>query len=358
MINELKVVLKSLKSAKAFGPDNIPAIIWKDPIFHSLLLKLCDFCLLEKQCPTSWRKSQIIPAPKKGDLSLATNYRGISLLPIAAKIYNKLILNRLLPFVDPLLRNNQNGFRAGRSTLSKILAIRRIIEETKFCNLDAVFIFVDRNLMREIVALYGIPEQLIKAIQVLYTNTTATIYTPDGETEPIDIKAGILQGDTLAPFLFIIVVDYILHMSVDQITEKGLEIQPRRSSRHPARHLTDTDFADDLALISGTLANAQSLLTSLEKAANCVGLYLNESKSEYLNHCQVIDPDFSMKTLNGRELKCVQDYKYLLNVWTSSLDDKIKINTFKTMIGPTLRREIICGTNFREFREFWPNLRN
>ena len=266
-----------------------------------------SFCLLENQCPTSWRKSQIIPAPKKGDLSLATNYRGISLLPIAAKIYNKLILNRLLPFVDPLLRNNQNGFRAGRSTLSQILALRRIIEETKFCNLDAVFIFVDfskafdsvdRNLMLEILALYGIPEQLIKAIQVLYTNTTATIYTPDGGTEPIDIKAGILQVDKLAPFLFIIVVDYIWRMSVDQITDKGLEIQPRKSSRHPARHLTDTDFADDLALISGTLANAQSLLTSLEKAASSVGLYLNESKTEYLNHCQVIDPDFSMKTLN------------------------------------------------------------
>ena len=256
------ILHSALKSAKAFGPDNIPAIIWKDPIFHNLLLKLCDFCLLENQCHTSWRKSQIIPAPKKGDLSLATFYRGISLLPIAAKIYNKLILNRLLPFVDPLLRNNQNGFRAGRSTLSQILALRRIIEETKFCNLDAVFIFVDfskafdsvdRNLMLEILALYGIPEQLIKAIQVLCTNTTATIYTPDGETEPIVIKAGILKGDTLAPFLFIIVLDYILRMSVDQITDKGLEIQRRRSSRHPARHLTDTDFADDLALISGLL---------------------------------------------------------------------------------------------------------
>ena len=75
----------------------------------------------------------------------------------------------------------------------------------------------------------------------------------------------------------------------------------------------------------------------------------------------IIDPDFSMKTLNGSELKCVQDYKYLCsfisssekdfktrkgmawtacnnlhNVWTSSLDDKIKINTFKTMIEPIL----------------------
>ena len=165
----------------------------------------------------------------------------------------------------------------------------------------------------------------------------------------------------MAPFLFILVVDYILRMSVDQIPDKGLEAQPRRSSRYPARHLTDADFADDLALISGSLANAQSLLSSLEKAANCVGLYLNESKTEYLNHCQIIDSDFSIKTINGRELKCVQDYKYLgsfisdsvkdfktrkgmawsacndlHNVWFSSLDDKIKINTFKTMIEPIL----------------------
>ena len=103
-----------------------------------------------------------------------------------------------------------------------------------------------------------------------------------------------------------------MQVSVDQKTDEGLKIQPRRSSRHPVRHLTDADFADDLALISGTLANAQSLLTSLEKAANSVGLYLNESKTEYLNRCQVYDRVFSMKTVNGKELKCIQDDKYLV----------------------------------------------
>ena len=39
--------------------------------------------------------------------------------------------------------------------------------------------------------------------------------TPAGETEPIDIMAGILQGDTLAPFLFIVVLDYVLLKSLD-----------------------------------------------------------------------------------------------------------------------------------------------
>ena len=76
--------------------------------------------------------------------------------------------------------------------------------------------------MFEILGLYGIPPPILNAIKLLYTNNTSTVLSPDGETAPIDIKAGILQGDTLAPFLFTIVVDYILRMSLDQSKEKGI----------------------------------------------------------------------------------------------------------------------------------------
>ena len=177
---------------------------------------------------------------------MVTNYRGISLIPIAAKIYNKLLLNRLLPYVDPLLRNNQNGFRAGRSTLSQIFALRCIIEEISHCNRDVALVFidfskafesVDREMMFKILSLYGIPTVIIDAIKILYTDTSATVLSPDGETSPFDICAGILQGDTLAPFLFIIVLDYVLRMSVDKSKDSGLEIHPRRSTRYGRVHL-------------------------------------------------------------------------------------------------------------------------
>ena len=315
-----------------------------------------------------WRKSQIIPVPKKGDLSLVTNYRGISLLPIAAKIFNKLLLKRLLPHVDSLLRKNQNGFRAGRSTLSQILALRRIIEEMTHCNRDAALVFiefskafdsVDRSMMFQILKLYGIPGDIIEAIKIFYTDTSATVLSPDGETPLFNICAGILQGDTLAPFLFILVVDYILRVSVDKINDNGLEIQPRKSSRHPAVYLTDTDFADDIALISGSLSNAQNLLRSMESAANSVGLHLNESKTEYVNFCK--NDATVIKTLNGTILKCKEDYKYLGSyisssekdfnvrkgmawsasnklhkIWKSGLDVLIKVNIFRSLIEPIL----------------------
>ena len=219
-------------------PDKIPAILWKDPIFHQLFLDLCNYAKTSHISPTIWLRSQIIPKPKKGDLTLPTNYRGISLLPIAAKIYHKLLLNRIRSKVEPILRKNQNGFRPGRSTIGQILTLRRIIEEITFYNKTAALIFVDfnkafdsvnRDAMFEILELYGIPGEIVYAVKVLYTNTQATVLTPDGETNPFDILAGILQGDTLGPFLFIIVVDYIMRVSVDSMNEKGLNYQPRKS---------------------------------------------------------------------------------------------------------------------------------
>ena len=200
---------------------------------------------------------------------MATNYRVILLMSTAAKIHNRMILNRLVPFFDPLLRKNQNGFRKGQSTLSQILSLWKIIEESKARNKDLTFVFVDfskafdsvdREKMFKVLELYGIPPKIITAIKLLYTDTSSTIITSDEEKSPIPILAGILQGDTVAPFLLIIVVDYILRVSIDRISSCGYELQPRKSSRFPAENITDTDFAGDITLIRQSLENAQLMM--------------------------------------------------------------------------------------------------
>ena len=151
--------------------------------------------------------------PKSGDLSNTNNYRGISLICIIAKIYNRMILNRIRCVIDLKLRINQNGFRPKRTTVAQILTLRRIIEGVKENHLPAIITFIDfrkafdsihRVKMMRILNAYGIPPNLLRAIERMYTNTKARVMTPDGETEQFDITAGVLQGDTLAPFLFII----------------------------------------------------------------------------------------------------------------------------------------------------------
>ena len=121
-----------------------------------------------------------------------------------------------------------------------------------------LILLIERKGSKFLDFIHGIPSEIINAIRVLYSNTCSSVLTPDCETEPFDVLTGILQGDTLAPFLFMIVVDYIMRTSVDTINEKGFQYKPRRISRHPALHITDADFADDIyvALLSDNLENA------------------------------------------------------------------------------------------------------
>ena len=145
-----------------------------------------------------------------------------------------MLLNRIKPSFEEILRNNQNGFRPGRSTTSHILALRRIIEGTKAKNLKATMVFIDfkkafdsvhRGLLMKILKAYGIPDIIVQLIDRVYTGTKAKVVTADGTTEVFDILAGVLQGDTLAPYLFIIVVDYIMTLTInDDETDSGLSL--------------------------------------------------------------------------------------------------------------------------------------
>ena len=68
--------------------------------------------------------------------------------------------------------------------------------------------------MRTILKDYGVHPNLLRAIGTMYEGTRARVVTPDGDSGEFDILPGVLQGDTLAPFLFIIVLDYALRQAI------------------------------------------------------------------------------------------------------------------------------------------------
>ena len=384
-LDELNTCIRCLKNNKATGLDDIPGEVWKARILDNELLDFCNRTLNGDK-PKIWSASGIIPIPKKGDLSNPSNYRGISLTPIAAKIYNKLLLNRLRPHLDPLLRPNQNGFRQGRGTTSQILTIRRIIEGVKSKNLGAVLTFVDfkkafdsidRSKLMAILRAYGVPEKIVRAINIIYSNTIAKVISPDGMTDFFEILAGVLQGDTLAPFLFIVVVDYVLRVTVGEHDHLGLTLQVGRASRLPrkantsassTKHITDTGYADDLCMLSDTLDEAQTLLQRLESAAMLVGLVMNENKTEYMCFHQGT-PSPKLLAQSGYELKRVSDFLYLGSwvntserdlsvriakawaasnkmdkIWKSKLDRKLKVHFFRATVESVLLYGAECWT--------------
>ena len=173
-------------------------------------------------------------------------------------MHNRVILNWIRPHLDPKLRINQNGFRPGRSTVAQILILRGILEGIKYKNLPAVLTFVHfwkafdsihRGKLTEILKAYGVSEETVKAIEVLYFNTTAQVLSPDGDTDFFNNYAGVLQGDTLAPYLFIVALDYAMRIVIQTPTSCGFTLCKPRSRRHPAVVITDTDYAHDIALL-------------------------------------------------------------------------------------------------------------
>ena len=154
-------------------------------------------------------------------------------MSIAAKIYNTLLRNHIEPKIENVLRKSQNGFQRNKSMTSQILTIHRILEGVCAKNLQVTILFVDfakafdsihRGKMEQILLAYSLPKETVTAIMMLYRNAKVKIHSPHGDTDYFDIVAGVLQGDTLAPYLFIICLDYVLRTFIVKIKENGFKL--------------------------------------------------------------------------------------------------------------------------------------
>ena len=125
------------------------------------------------------------------------------------------------------------------------------------------------------------------------------VCSPNGDKDFFGIVTVVLQGDTLTPYLFILCLHYVLGMSIDLIKENGFILKKARSKQYPAKTITDTDYANDLALLANTPTQVESLPHSLEQAAGSIDLYMNANKTEFVCFKQ----KGTISTLSGKPLK-------------------------------------------------------
>jgi len=319
--DELEIAAGQLKFGKASDLSGMSAEVLKLPALMAVLLTIINAVFEGGVVPAAWLNSAMVLLFKKGDPSNLGNYRGITIIDLILKLYMKILLNRLADVLDPHLRASQNGFRRGRSTMQHILAVRRLIEETTFSSTGSLYlIFIDFrkafdtvkwSAMWAILRAYRIPERIIAAIKAVYDSSFAQARTSDGLSGPFEFFAGVKQGCCLSPFLFVIMIDFVMRRAVDAASELGVQTVMRRSSRFPAQFVTDTVFADDVSLMSSLLDNVQLLFHHVVREAGLVGLVVSMPKTVLLAIGHPATSGDPVVSLNGEAIKVVQDAVFL-----------------------------------------------
>ena len=75
---------------------------------------------------------------------------------------------------------------------------------------NEAFASIDRRAISIVLSKYGVSELLVANAMQFYIGTSAVVATAHRNTEKFSVTSGVLQGVTLAPFLFITLLDYIL----------------------------------------------------------------------------------------------------------------------------------------------------
>ena len=146
-----------------------------------ILCNLFNFIYTNSLYPVSWTKGIIVPVPKKGDLSDANNYRGITLTSIFSKIFSIMLDNRLRKWAESndIIHDCQYGFRQKRSTVDLVFIVlssivNKVIKQERrklycsFVDFQKAFDLVYRNGIWQKLLTYGASTKIVKMLRAIY----------------------------------------------------------------------------------------------------------------------------------------------------------------------------------------------
>ncbi|UYV71483.1 hypothetical protein LAZ67_8003469 [Cordylochernes scorpioides] len=315
-ITEITREISSLANEKACGADEIPNEALKTlPFEHLVTLKnIFNRIINSGSYPLIWSKSIIHPIFKSGDRDNPSNYRGIALISNLSKLFTSILKSRLRNWIEgrSIIPENQAGFRKGYSCQDHIFTLLSLIQLTLrrkrrklyafFVDLKKAFDTVPHSLLWSKLGELGLDFRFVNLIRNYFEQMTTTVRWNGLFTEPIKIRSGVLQGEPLSPYLFILFVTDLINIFNDS-TLPGIYL-PNFGTVHLLM------YADDIILIGESKINLQIKINMLKKYFETNHLTLNESKSKIMVFRNGGRPAKSDKWFWGDQLLTVTS-KYL-----------------------------------------------
>ena len=267
--------IEQLALGKAAGIDGLMAeclLLGRD-VMVDLMTAFLNLCYSTGFIPGEWKQALIAPVfKKKGSDQDAANYRPIALTCIARKLYERMLLMDINPFVDKL-SDFQGGFRRGRSTLDQVFCLQEVISHNPqlvniFLDFQAAYDMVDRRILwKTLRDEFGLPETLIYRLQHLFDHNSSQLVVLGRRSEAMENKRGLLQGSSLSPILFNFFINSLI---------VRLEALPKvLTNGVPTNALF---FADDGNLHARTWDAARALLKICEEWSIEVGMRFAPTK--------------------------------------------------------------------------------
>ena len=299
--NGLLKLLKNLKPGKAAGPDKLKPLLLRElrEEIAPILKIIYERSLQTGKLPADWTRASVMPVFKKGDKSLASNYRPISLTCILCKVLEHILASNIAKHLDEqgLMYELQHGFREKRSCETQLIMLIEDLaraasagKQTDIILLDFSKAFDKVNHSKLLWKLhqYGIRGHVLSWIQAFLGSRSQRVVIDGEESESIPVTSGVPQGSVLGPILFLVYINDLPEEVCSQV---------RLFADDTALYLT-MEGKDD----SKALQNDLDILSTWEtkwdmefNPSKCQVVHVTGSKSkrpiktDYILHGQVLE---------------------------------------------------------------------
>ncbi|GJX25675.1 RNA-directed DNA polymerase, eukaryota [Tanacetum coccineum] len=312
--DEIRRAVWSCGDNKSPGPDGFTFEFFKKywDCIGSDFCEAVEYFFVNSSFSKGCNSSFVALIPKVMDAKFVNDFRPISLIGSVYKVVTKVLANRLAPVIADLISDTQSAFVAGRQILDGPFILDEILHWCKRKNKKAMFFKVDFakaydsvrwDYLLEVLEAFGFGRTWCNWIRGTLTSAKASILINGSPSKEYSCHRGLKQGDPLAPYLFILIMES-LHLSFNRVVDEGLFKGIQLPGSLSLSHLF---YADDAMFIGEwSNENLSGIINILKSFFLASGLQINILKSQLLGVCvphQVVEQAASLIGLRQQQRK-------------------------------------------------------